>query len=218
MRIAKRHAQALTVVMALVASAANAQGWQDYVSIEDGFATVFPGEPAVEEIDWNSEYGAVFPARVHSIELDGRYYAVTVVDYSDAEAIHLARTNYTEADSPLRYIYWRVDKVASVAYAATQFRQRGGTVTFDAWHHIDRVPGHQLQITNPDGSRTFAGIYLHEDRLYIIEATVPARSPPQGIFQQGLRFIDEQGRRIRYDWGENDELIKRTRETVTREE
>lgn len=203
--------------VALVAEAASAQGWQEVISVEDGFATVFPGTPTVREIDWDSEYGAVFPGRVYSLDVDGRYYAVTIIDYRDAEAIHLARTNYTEADSPLRYNYWRVDIVASVAYAAAQFRQRGGEVTFDAWHHIDRVPGHQIQLTNADGSRTYAGIYLHENRLYILEATVPANTPPQGMFQQGLRFIDEQGRRIRYDWGENNELIKRTRETVTRE-
>ena len=185
--------------------------------MEDQFATMFPSQPAVREISWESEYGAEFPARVHSVELTDRYYAVTVVDYSDAEAIHWARANTTEADSPTNYNYWRIDKIASVAYAATRFRQRGGTVTFDAWHHIDRVAGHQLQITNPDGSRTYAGIYLHEERLYIVEATVAQGTPPPGMFQQGLRFIDEQGRRIRYSWGENDELIRETRETITRE-
>ena len=219
MRMGHRHflLRTLSIASLLIAQGTQAQDWQDYVSIEDGFATVFPGTPTVREISWDSEYGAVFPGRVHAVETNRRYYAVTVIDYRDAEAIHKARTNYTEADSPERYNYWRVDIVASVAYAATQIRQRGGEVTFDAWHHIDRVPGHQLQLTNEDGSRTYAGIYLHENRLYIIEATVPANTPPQGMFQQGLRFIDEQGRRIRYQWGENNELIKQTRETVTRE-
>lgn len=212
-----RLAQTVAIGACLITPSAQAQAWQDYVSMDDLFATMFPGQPEVREIPWDSEYGAVFPGRVHSVEIDDRYYAVTVVDYSDAEAIHWARTNTTEADSPLNYSYWRIEKVASVAYAATQFRQRGGVVTFDAWHHIDRVPGHQLQITNSDGSRTYAGIYLHEERLYIIEASVPQSTPPQGMFQQGLRFIDEQGNRIRYSWGENDELIRETRESVTRE-
>ncbi|NIW23365.1 MAG: hypothetical protein GWN29_01720, partial [Gammaproteobacteria bacterium] len=49
-----------------------------------------------------------------------------MIDYRDAEAIHWARSNTTEADSPLNYNYWRIDIIASVAYAATQFRQRGG--------------------------------------------------------------------------------------------
>lgn len=208
---------ALALVIGACSTAVRAQAWQDYVSAEDRFATMFPGEPQVREISWSSEYGAEFPGRVHSAEVAGSYYAVTVVDYSDSEAIHWARSNTTEADSPANYNYWRIDKRASVAYAATQFRQRGGTVTFDAWHHIDRVPGHQLQITNPDGSRTYAGMYLHDDRLYIIEATVPPRTPPPGMFQQGLRFLDEQGYRVRYSWGENDELIPETRERVIAE-
>lgn len=217
MHRAIRLIQALAIGAWLITPSVRAQAWQGYASAEDLFATMFPGQPQVREIVWNSEYGAEFPGRVHSVELGDSYYAVTVIDYGDAEAIHLARTNTTEADSPLNYSYWRLEKIASVAYAATQFRQRGGIVTFDAWHHIDRVPGHQLQITNSDGSRTYAGMYLHEDRLYIIEATAPQTTPPQGMFQQGLRFLDEQGHRIRYSWGENNELIRETRELVIRE-
>jgi YD repeat-containing protein len=215
-----RRARDLTAVLAvtagslLLASAATAQSWEDYVSIEDGFATAFPGKPDVRTIEWDSEYGAVFPGRVHSLESDGHYYAVTVIDYRDSQAIHRARTNYTEADDPLTSSYWRIDWIASTAYAATRLRQRGGTITFDAWHHIDEIPGHQLQITNPDGSRTYAGVYQHDHRLYIIEATVPRSAPPQGIFQQGLRFIDEQGRRIRYEYNENGERVREIRETV----
>ncbi|NIW23366.1 MAG: hypothetical protein GWN29_01725 [Gammaproteobacteria bacterium] len=68
-----------------------------------------------------------------------------------------------------------------------------------------------------DSSRTYAGIYLHDNRLYIIEATVAQGTPPPGMFQQGLRFIDDQGRRIRYSWGENNELIRETRETLVGE-
>jgi YD repeat-containing protein len=199
---------ALGVGAATPIGAAMAQAWAEYVSDADRFRTIFPGEPEVREISWDSEYGAVFPGRVHSIDLDGRHYSVTVVDYSNARAIHEARTNTTEADSPTNYEYWRIDKLAAVDYAAWQFRQRGGEVTYDAWHHVDRVPGHQLQITNADGSRTYAGIYLHGDQLFIIEATVPAGSAPQGMFQQALRFIDENGRPIRYDWDENDRLVR----------
>ena len=115
-----------------------------------------PGQPKVEDIKWPSEYGAVFPGRVYSLEQNGGRYSVTVIDYTDAERIHAARTNHTEADS--LPIYWQVDVQASIAYAATKFRQRPGVkVTYDAFHYIDLVSGHQLQITNPDQSRTFAG-------------------------------------------------------------
>ena len=96
---------------------------------------------------------------------------------------------------------WLYDQRASVARAAREFRQRGGEVTYDAWSHIDRAEGLQLQITNTDGSRTFAGIYLNGNtsRLYVLEATVAARSPLPGLFQQSLRLLNEEGsERIRY--------------------
>jgi hypothetical protein len=174
-----------------------AQEWATYTNRIDRFEVNFPGQPTVEEITWPSEYGAVFPGRVYSVAQNGSRYSITVIDYTDAERIHAARTNRTEADS--LPIYWQVDVQASIAYAATKFRQRPGVrVTYDAFHYIDLVSGHQLQITNPDQSRTFAGIYLHESRLYILDATVPARAPQPGLFQQSLTFLDAAGKKVRY--------------------
>ena len=189
------------------------QTWVVYDNHVDHFTINLPPntEPEIREISYPSEYGAVFPGRVYSAQSGEAAYSITVIDYTDAEQIHFARTNTTEADSPQNYEYWRIDVIASVAYAATNFRNRGGEVTYDAWHHVDRVAGHQLNITNPDESRSYIGIYLHEARLYIVEATVPKGYPPQGHFQQSLGFIDEQSRRIRYDWAEDGSLIRRTR-------
>ena len=191
--------RALAAACSVLAAAPSfAQEWSTYANRVDRFEVNLPGEPRVADITWPSEYGAVFPARVYSYEQDGGRYSVTVVDYTDAERIHAARTNRTEADSgPM---YWQIDVQASIAYAAATFRQRPGvTVTFDAWHYIDLVSGHQLQLTNPDESRTFVGIYLHESRLYVLEATVPARAPQPGLFQQSLSFLDESGTRVRYN-------------------
>ena len=185
-----------------------AQGWFGYSNEIDRFTVNFPAEPVIEEISYPSEYGAVFPGRVYTARNGDNVYSVTVIDYRDAEAIHLARTNSTEADSPENYQYWIIDVMASVAYAAYNYRHRGGEVTYDAWAHIDRVPGHQLQITNADQSRTYAGIYLHGRRLYITDATVPPSAPPQGHFQQSLGFTDDDGNRIRYDYDENWHLIR----------
>jgi hypothetical protein len=183
--------------LVLAADRAAAQEWATYTNRVDRFEVNFPGEPKVEDIKWPSEYGAVFPGRVYAIDQNGSRYSITVIDYTDAERIHAARTNRTEADN--LPIYWQVDVQASIAYAATKFRQRPGvTVTYDAFHYIDLVSGHQLQITNPDRSRTFAGIYLHDSRLYILEATVPARAPQPGLFQQSLSFLDASGKKVRY--------------------
>ena len=174
-----------------------AQEWSTYTNLQDRFEVNLPGPPQVEDIKWPSEYGAVFPGRVYSVAQNGSRYSITVIDYTDAERIHAARTNHTEADS--LPIYWQVDVQASIAYAATKFRQRPGVkVTYDAFHYIDLVSGHQLQMTNLDQSRTFAGIYLHESRLYILEATVPARAPQPGLFQQSLSFLDAAGKKVRY--------------------
>lgn len=191
-----RASAALLLVTALSAPAL-AQEWNTFTSQQDFFTVNLPGEPKVEAIKWESEYGAVFPARVYTYERNGSKYVMKVVDYTNAEAIHRARTNTTEADS--QAAYWEVDVQASIQYAATQYRQReGAKVTYDAFHYIDLVSGHQLQLTNADQSRTFVGIYLHENRLYILEATVPPRTPPPGLFQQSLSFIDSKGERVRY--------------------
>jgi hypothetical protein len=187
----------LQFVALLIAAPASAQEWTDFTSKIDRFTVNLPGEPKAQDLKWESEYGAVFPGRVYSLAQGTSNYSVTVIDYTDAEAIHAARPNRTEAETG--GAYWQVDIIASIAYAATKFRQRPGVkVTYDAYHYIDLVSGHQLQLTNPDQSRTFVGIYLHENRLYILEATVPPKAPQPGLFQQSLSFLDEAGMRVRY--------------------
>jgi hypothetical protein len=121
---------------------------------------------------------------------------VTVVDFTEAQRIYQELPDRT--DEANNASLWLYDQRASVAFAARNFRLRGGDVTYDAWHHIDLVEGHQLQITNTDRSRTYASMYFHQGRLYILEATVPPGSLPQGLFQQSLSFLDEDGNRIRY--------------------
>ncbi len=181
----------------LLAGSASAQEFAEYVNKVDRFTLNAPGQPTVQDITWPSEYGAVFPGRVYTWVAAANRYSMTVIDYTDAERIHAERKNHTEADS--LPIYWQVDIQASIAYAATKFRQRPGVkVTFDAYHYINLISGHQLQLTNPDQSRTFAGIYLHENRLYIVEATVPPRAPQPGLFQQSVGFLDEMGNPVRY--------------------
>ena len=77
--------------------------------------------------------------------------------------------------------------------------QRDARVTLYTWNFSDLVEGHQVQLTNnSDKSRTFAGIYLHENELYIIEGTVPAGYPEPGFFQQSLGWLDENGVGLRY--------------------
>jgi hypothetical protein len=207
-----RIASSVVALFIIAASApAPAQEWATFESRTDRFSVNFPGQPKTQETVWPSEYGATFPGRVYSVENGPNRFSVTVIDYTDAERIH-AELNKTDAETLQQGVYWQVDIQASIAYAATKFRQREGVkVTYDAWHSIDLVEGHQLQLTNADQSRTFVGIYLHENRLYILEATVPPRAPAPGLFQQSLSFLDGKGERVRYREIYSNRLPPRTR-------
>lgn len=196
----------LTVVLILInpVTLVNSQEWNTFWSEDDLFTALFPYEPVVTESTWDSEYGAVFPRRSYTVDVEDGFmaghYVVHVIDYTDAFNVHLNRTNKTEADAPLGYEYWRIDGIAAVDYAATNLRNRGGEITLDAWHHIDRVNGHQIQAEYEDGSKLFAGIYNHQNKVYVLEATIPAGLPPAGMFQQALGFTDTEGNRLRYDY------------------
>jgi hypothetical protein len=178
-------------------AAAYAQEWVDFTSREDRFTVNMPGQPKVESIQWPSEYGLVFPGRVYTATRGAERYSITVIDYNDAEK------RYSEKPHPPSFRqaeYWMMDIQGSIQYAATKlYRMRPGVkVTHDAWHYIDLVEGHQLNMTNADATRTFVGIYLHDNRLYILDGTVPANGPEPGLFTQSLSFLDAEGKRVRY--------------------
>ena len=74
----------------------------------------------------------------------------------------------------------------AMEYAAWQFLKREAKVTYYAYGNTDRVEGRRLQLTNADGSRTFAQIHMRENHLYIFEATVPKGAPSPALFQQSV--------------------------------
>jgi hypothetical protein len=180
----------------LLATSAAAQEWTEYTSRLDRFMVPAPGEPKIETITWDSEYGATLPGRVYRWAQGRSHYSVTVIDYSDAERIHSELKHIAYQGGPG---YWTIDIMASIDYAATRYRQKPGvTVTYDAWHYIERVTGHALQLTNPDATRSYVGIYLHDNRLYILDATAPPNEPPPIIFQQSFGFLDANGNPVQY--------------------
>lgn len=187
----------LGLVLCFSSGAASAQSWFEYKNVADRFGVNFPADPVIESVDYHSEFDAIFPAHIYRAQRGEDVYSVTVVDFTDAQQIHAAMEK-TEAASGSNV--WINDQRASVARAAREFRERGGQITYDAWGHIDLVEGHQLQITNADRSRTYAGMYYNGNsrRLYVLEATVSPTSPPAGQFQQSLRFLDADGNRVRY--------------------
>jgi hypothetical protein len=174
-----------------------AQEWTEYKSLEDRFGVSAPGEPAIEKLKWKSEYDSIFPGTIYRWQQGPNRYSVTVIDYSDSEALYTANHH---SDDFQQAAYWQIDILGSIQYAATtQYRQKPGVkVTFDAFHYINLVTGHELQLTNADQSRTYVGIYLHENRLYVFDATVAKGMPPPLIFQQSPEFLDADGKSIRY--------------------
>ena len=185
----------LLIPAVMLPQAASAQ-WREFFDPEEHFSVNFPAEPEVREFEYQTE-SATLPAKVYTVMDGDQLYSLTVVNYGDSRDAYTEIPDRSdEADAAMTWVY---DQRASVSFAARSFRLRDGEVTHDGWHHIDRVEGLQIHITNPDGSRTYAGVYFQEGRLYIIEATGPAESIlTQTLFQQSLYFLDDEGVRIRY--------------------
>lgn len=198
---------ALTVLLAPVP--VSAQEWVEFSSAEDLFSVNFPHAPTVNAITYVSQQEAPLPGRVYTVMQGQSRYAVTVIDYTRLEEIQQERIKScppdahmscrgTGPDGPTGSGYSKLDKAGAIDFATWQIIQRGSEITYFAWSVVDYIGGRWIHLTNPDGSRTFNAIHMHEDRLYILEATVPKGYPEPGMFHQSLRFIDEQGVPVRY--------------------
>jgi hypothetical protein len=199
----------LAVLMLSISTPLFAQEWTEFVSREDGFSTNFPGQPLITESTYKSQFGADLPARVYSATLGQSRFTMTVVDYRQIERLLTERAKScppgaetcrggTNPGSSTGAGYWKVDYAGALVYASWRFMQRDALVTEFIWNNIDLVEGNLLHLTNQDKSRTYVAIFMHADRLYISEATVPAGGPEPGLFQQALGWIDQDGKSIRY--------------------
>ena len=186
----------------LLATTASAQEWIEYSNRSDFFAINFPGEPKAKDITYVTEYAITLPAHVYSYENGRSRYSVTVVDYTNEDKLEDERVKACKAaggEGDLCNNHARGDMRGAIIHATFELIQKSAKVTHLALSNADRVEGHELYLTNPDGTRTCAGIYMHEGRLYIIEGTVPANLPPPALFYQSIGFLDKDGKRIRYD-------------------
>ena len=195
-----RHVLFVLVALVLCLSApALAQEWIEYTSREDLFTVNFPDEPTVKEISYATEYGVTLPGRVHSYESGGSRYAVTVVDYTNIQKLHAARLVNCDKYPNLCNNPSAGELRGAMDYAAGALLKRNVKVTDYGYQNTERIEGRRAQLSNPDGSQTFVMIHMHDNRLYILEGTVPAGYPPPGLFQQSLGFVDKDGFRVRYD-------------------
>jgi hypothetical protein len=175
--------------------------WREYESQIDAFGVSFPGEPTIEEITYTTEYYMTLPGRVYSTEIGPNRYSVTVVDYRNLEELEAERVRECRAsggDGDLCQNHYLHDMRGAIIFATWNILKRGGELTYLAYSRTDLVEGHEFYVTNDDGSRTIAAIYMHEDLLYILEATVPGDAPAPTLFYKSMGFLDENGERIRY--------------------
>ena len=100
-----------------------------------------------------------------------------------------------------------------VAIAASSIN---GTITFEgktpnlkplamdadpacAKKHTAPVPNEMLALGKRQvASRSYVAIYLHENRLYVLDATVTKGQPPPLIFQQSFAMLGPDGNTVRY--------------------
>jgi hypothetical protein len=189
----------------------------DYVSKTDYFSVNLPAAPKIQEITYPSEYRITLPGRIYTTDAGRNHYSVTVIDYRDAIKIHEARNAKCMEDAganrPGLTPQQRRDAVGdacqddgpeemhgAIMYATWNFIQKAAKVTHLADYNTDLVQGNEIHTINPDESRTYATVHMHENRLYITQATVPRGAPAANWFQISLRFLDAQYNPVRYTW------------------
>ena len=196
-----------SMLVLTLAASAFAQDWDEFFSKEERFSVNFPGKPAVTDTTWTSQFGAVLPARVYSGASGAGKFTITVVDYNPIQRLLSERslscapgTETCQGIHDWGLGYWKNDVRGAVLYASNRFLTGDVKVVNVMANFADLVAGQELQLTdNKDQSRIFASIYMHANRLIILEARVPKNYPPPTIFQQSLSWLDENGTRIRYN-------------------
>ena len=211
MMMTSRRGMALFAIVWLCAMAGDgfAQStWREFSSKEDRFSANFPGEPVVTQITWESEHGAVVPARVYTVTNGPAKYSMTVVDYNlvKAQLIEKAKSCPPGLERCLGRTafsgdgYWKNDLRGAMIYAAFQYMKRDFKVTHYMWNHMGMgVEVNELQLTNnADQSRTFVTMNMHHNVLYVMEATVPGHYAPPGLFTQSISLYEADGSRANH--------------------
>ena len=193
-----------------IAASAFAQEYVEFKSPQDRFSIVFPAQPKVTETTYKSEFGSVLPQRIYSVDSGQSHFSVRVVDYNNIQAIATEKAKSCPAGaetckgglapgSSTGAGYWKPDIEGAEIHATWELVQRDAKVVYLGWTNMNLVEGHMVNlVSNKDKSRTSAAVYMHENKLYVIEGTVPAGYPVPDFFQQSVGWLDENGNDIRY--------------------
>ena len=195
----------ISIALALAVSGpVLAQEWVEFASREDRFTCLFPDQPKVTETTYVSQHEASLPARAYSVTQGQSHYSVIVVDYNQAQRILTEKAKSCPAGAepclggPGDEGHWKADIRGALDWETGQLLKRDAKVTLFTWAAMDGVEGRTMQLTNANQSRTFIGLFMHENKLYITEGTVPRGYPEPGLFQQSLGWLDENGIGLRY--------------------
>ena len=202
-----RHALSCALLVLFFSAVATGQEWVEFTSVEDGFRIAFPGQPQVQNTTYMSQYGYMLPAKIYGVTSGPQRFAVTAVDFRAIQQQAIAKVCPKGPDTCQRRALtavigegeWRNDVRGAMLYALNTFLTRDAKITNITGDWQDLIDGLMVQMTNPDQSRTFASVSMHDNRLYIVEGTAPVRGyPPPIAFQQNFAVVDSQGNAIRY--------------------
>ena len=202
---------ALILLILSLTTPAAAQEWEQYIYIDDGFSVLFPVTPEIENFTWTSEVRYELPARTYLATRGQERYSATVVDYRSLEQQGIERAQGCPAgaetciggngspSSTTGAGYWKMDSRGAMTFAVKKLLTRPGVTISDlSFQFVSVVSSYAVHLVNADQSRTYASVSMHENRLYIFEATVPENGPVPLLFQTSGGFVDEKGRGIRY--------------------
>jgi hypothetical protein len=195
---------AVVALLLLMPAPSVAQEWIEYVNRDDFFGVNLPRDPEIKTISYATEYFVTLPARVYSAEEGPSRFSITVVDYTVARGRHeelIKKCKAEGGDGDFCNDRLATELRGAIIYATWNLLRThpDATLTHFVYTQADRVEGHELHLAHPDKSSTFAEIFMHENRLYILEGTAPAGSPQLLLFTQSMKFLDKEGKSIRYD-------------------
>ena len=203
----------LALVGVLSVSVLAQEDWVDFRSDQDKFTCNFPGQPKVTDITYTTHSGLQLPGHVYTSVLGPDHkFVITVIDYRTITQVGLAKQKTCppgaepcaggngQPGNSTGPGYSKADRAGAMVDAVWRLMQGPDVAKtlYLGWTNIALVEGYQVRLQNKDGSLTAASVFMHLDRLYIAEGTVPKGYPEPGLFYQSLAWLDENGNNVRY--------------------
>jgi hypothetical protein len=166
---------AIAAAVMLCSAPAHAE-WKQYTYTDLGFKKDFPAEPTRTEGTYKAPLAKEMPASILSLTQDDITYKVTVVNFAK-----------------------RANEGANLALEVASHDTGGDRDTgaanfivndFPLWDKgANSVYGVSLTIDRKDDVHVLEDVVFNKGRLYIIQASVPNKSPSRSSFALG-RFMD----------------------------